>query len=41
MILTVRDNDRCAETSVRYNENGRRSKYYDHRDKRNNTQGQY
>jgi len=40
-IERVRDDDVCAETSARDNENGRRSKYYDHRDGRNNTQGQH
>ena len=37
----VRDDDRCAETSARNDENNKRSKHYDHRDERNNTQGQY
>ena len=40
-IERVRDNDRCAETSARDDENGRRSEYYDHRDGRNNTQDQH
>ena len=41
MCERVRDDDRCAETSARNDENNKRSKHYDHRDERNNTQGQY
>jgi len=40
-IERVGGNDRCAETSTRDDENGRRSKYYYHRDGRDNPQSQY